>query len=46
MYFNWQTFSSFFEKFSFTLKFFGLKMQKSYFLRKNCFESSFYKIDI
>ena len=26
--------------------FFGLKLQKSTFLRKNGFESSFYKIDI
>ena len=46
VYFNGQTFSSVFEQFSFTSKFFGLKMQKSYFLRKNGFESSFYKIDV
>ena len=32
VYFNGQTFSSVFEQFSFTSKFFGLKMQKSYFL--------------
>ena len=44
--FNGQTFSSAFEQFSFTSKFFGLKMQKSTFLRKNDFESSFYKIDV
>ena len=30
---------------SFTLNFLGLKMQKSTFLRKNGFESSYYKID-
>ena len=30
----------------FTSKFFWLKMQKSYFLGKNVFESSFYKIDV
>ena len=36
MYFNGQTFSGVFEQFSFTSKFFGLKMQKSYFfLGKN-----------
>ena len=46
VYFNGQTFSSVFEQFSFTSKFFGLKMQKSYFLGKNGFESSFYKIDV
>ena len=48
MYFNGQTFSSvFFEKFSFTSKFFGLIMQKKdFFLRKNGFESSFYNIDV
>ena len=45
VYFNGQTFSSVFEQFSFTSKFFGLKMQKLYFLGKNGFESSFYKID-
>ena len=31
VYFNGQTFSSVFEQFSFTSKFFWLKMQKSYF---------------
>ena len=47
VHFNGQTFSSAFEQFSFTSKFFGLKMQKStFFLRKNVFESSFYKIDV
>ena len=46
VYFNGQTFGSVFEQFSFTSKFFGLKMQKSYFFRKNGFESSFYKIDV
>ena len=44
-YFNRHTFSSVFEQFSFTSKFFGLKMQKSFFFKKNGFESSFYKID-
>ena len=44
--FNGQTFSSVFEKFSFTSKFFGLIMHKSYFLGKMDFESSFYKIDV
>ena len=34
MNFNGQTFSSVFEQFSFTSKFFGLKMQKSIFLKK------------
>ena len=34
VYFNGQTFSSVFEQFSFTSNFFGLKMQKSYFLGK------------
>ena len=46
VHFNGQTFSSVFEQFSFTSKFFGLKMQKSTFLKKNGFESSFYKIDV
>ena len=47
VYFNGQTFNSVFEQFSLTLKFFGLKMQKSYFfLGKKGFESSFYKIDV
>ena len=41
------TFSSLFEHFSFTSKFFGLKLQQSIFLKKkNSFESSFYKIDV
>ena len=44
VYFNGHTFSSVFEQFSFTSKCFGLKMQKSYFLGKNGFESSFYKM--
>ena len=44
MHFNGQTFSSVFKQFSFTSKFFGLKMQKSTFFRKKGFESSFYKI--
>ena len=39
-------FSSVFEQFSFTSKFFGLKMQKSPFHRKNGFENSFYKNDV
>ena len=42
VYFNGQTFSSVSERFSFTSKFFGLKMQKSVFLGKNGFESSFF----
>ena len=46
MHFNGQTFSSVFEQFSFTSKFFGLKMQNTLFVRKNGFESSFYKIDV
>ena len=48
VYFNGQMFSSVFEQFSFTSKFFGSKMQKLYFfLGKNGFESSFfYKIDV
>ena len=46
VYFKRQTFSSVFEQFSFTSKFFGLKMQKSYFVAKNGFESSFFFIYI
>ena len=46
VHFNGQKLSSVFEEFSFTSKFFGLKMQKSTFLEKNGFESSFYKIDV
>ena len=46
VHFNGQTFSSVFEQFSFTSKFFGLKMKKSYFLGKNGFESRFYKINV
>ena len=46
MHFNGQTFSGAFEQFSFTLKFLWLKMQKSTFLRKNDFESSFYKKEV
>ena len=46
MHFNGQTVSSIFEQFSFTVKFFGLKMQKSTFLRESGFESSIYKIDV
>ena len=34
MNFNGQTFSSVFEQFSITSKFFGLKMQKSIFLKE------------
>ena len=37
MHFNGQTFSNVFELFSFTSKFFGLKMQKSTFLKKKIF---------
>ena len=38
---------AFFEQFSFTSKFLGLKMPKFTFLRKNGFESIFfYKIDV
>ena len=45
--FNGQTLSSIFEQFSFASKYFGLKMQKSTFLKKkNGFESSFYKIEV
>ena len=40
-----QTLSGVFEQFSFTLKFLGLKMQKStFFKKKNGFESSFIKL--
>ena len=46
VYFNGQTFSSVFEQFPFTSKFLGLKVQKSYFLGKDGFESSLYKIDV
>ena len=46
VYFNGQTFSSIFEQFPFTSKFFGLKCKNRLFLRKNGFESGFYKIDI
>ena len=46
MYFNVQTFSSVFEQFSSTSKFFGLKCKNRLFLRKDGFESSFYKIDV
>ena len=47
VHFNGQTFSSVFEQYSFTSKFFGLKMQKSTFLKKNGFASIFfYKIDL
>ena len=46
VYFNGETFSSVFEQFSFTSKFFWLKMQKSSFLGQNGFESSFYKNDV
>ena len=42
VYFNGQTFSSVFEQFSFTSKFFGLKCKNRIFLGKNCFESIFY----
>ena len=43
VHFNGQKFSSVFEQFSFTSKFFGLKCKNRFFLRKNGFESSFYK---
>ena len=46
MYFNGQNFSRVFEQFSFTSKIFGLKMQKSTFLRENGFESSFFFIKL
>ena len=46
MNFNGQTFTSVSEQFSFTSKFFGLKLQKNDFFKKNGFESSFYKIDV
>ena len=46
VHFNGQTFSSVFEQFSFTSKLFGLKVQQSYFLGENGFESSFYEIDV
>ena len=47
VYFNGQTFSSVFEQFSFTSKFFGLKMQTSYFLGKSVgFESIFFFIKL
>ena len=51
MHFNGQTFSVVFDKFSFTSKFLGLKMQKKndfFFKIKNGYESRFflYKIDV
>ena len=48
MHLNGQTLSSFFEHFFFTSKFFGLKMQKSTFLRKMVLRVVFffYKIDV
>ena len=48
VYFNGQTFSSIFEQFSFTSKFFGLKMQKSTFFNKKkmVLRVVFYKIDV
>ena len=42
VYLNWQTFSSVFEQFSLTSKFFGLKMQKSYFLGEKMFLEYFF----
>ena len=42
VHFNGQTFISVFEQFSFTSKFFGLKMQNSSFCKKN----GFYNIDV
>ena len=42
MHFNGQTFNSAFEQFSFNSKYFGLKMQKSTFLKKIGFKSSFF----
>ena len=44
MHFNEQTFSSVFDQFSFTSKFFGLKMQKSSFLRKMVLRVVFIKL--
>ena len=44
VYFNGQTFSSVFEQFSFTSKFFELKMQKSYFLGKMVLRVVFIKL--
>ena len=43
-YFNGQTFSSVFDQFSFTSKFFGLKKQKSYFLGKMVLRVVFIKL--
>ena len=44
MIFNGQTFSSVFEQFSFTSKYFGLKMQKSTFLKINGLRVVFMKL--
>ena len=44
MHFNGQTFSSVFERFSFTSNFFWVKNVKIDFLKKNGFESSFIKL--
>ena len=47
VHFNGQMFSSVFEQFSFTSKFFGLICKnRPFFLKKNDFESNFYKIDV
>ena len=45
MQFNGQKFSNLSEKLSFNPHFFGLKMQKSAFLKKNGFECSCYQIN-
>ena len=44
VHFNGQAFSSVFEQFSFTSKFFLVKNAKIDFFKKTGFESSFYKI--
>ena len=44
VHFNGQTFSGVFEQFSFTAKFFGLKMQKKTFLKKMVYESIYIKL--
>ena len=46
MHFNGQKFSSNFEQFSFTSKFFFGKNAKVDFFKKNGFESSFYEINV
>ena len=46
MQFNGQKFSNLSEKLSFNPHYFGLKMQKSAFLKKNGFECSCYQIGL